>query len=82
MVFQEAYTSIEQARSDMRQFIHLYGTEHQLTGRSIARVFQGISSPCFPAEVWGKVRRFWRSHMDVDFNKLRNMATEMLIAMK
>ena len=48
-------------------------------GRAIARVFHGIGSPCFPAEVWGKVRRFWRSHLHTDFNLVRKLATEALI---
>ena len=51
----------------------------KFTGRSIARIFHGIDSPCFPAEVWGRDRRFWRAHLDVDFNELRNFVTEEII---
>ncbi|XP_052816677.1 ATP-dependent DNA helicase Q4-like isoform X2 [Mya arenaria] len=61
--------------SDIRCFCNLYGQEHTLTGRAIARIFHGIASPCFPATTWGKVRRFWRSHLDVDFNALMKIAT-------
>jgi ATP-dependent DNA helicase Q4 len=69
-------------RGDIRSFIHLYSAEHNLTGRSIARVFHGIGSPNFPADVWGKVRKFWRSHLSVDFNVLRRLATQELVFMK
>ncbi|XP_064641083.1 ATP-dependent DNA helicase Q4-like [Lineus longissimus] len=71
-----------QVSMDIRNFIHTYGHEHSLTGRCIARIFQGIASPNFPPEVWGRVRRFWRSHLNVDFNLLRTMATKELIRMK
>jgi len=66
-------------RADISAFIHIYRPDHALTGRAIARVMHGIESPCFPAAVWGKVRRFWRCHLDVDFNLLRKIATEEMI---
>ncbi|XP_060604089.1 ATP-dependent DNA helicase Q4-like [Ruditapes philippinarum] len=68
--------------SDIRGFYNLYGQEHALNGRAIARIFHGISSPCFPATTWGRVRRFWRSHLDVDFNVLMKMATKELISFR
>ncbi|KAK7500253.1 hypothetical protein BaRGS_00008476, partial [Batillaria attramentaria] len=61
-------SSLAQLVSDIRQFIHVYGPEHVLTARAIARVFHGIDSPRFPATTWGRVRRFWRSHLHVHFN--------------
>ncbi|ELU14701.1 hypothetical protein CAPTEDRAFT_176954 [Capitella teleta] len=69
-------------RADIRAFVHLYSSEHNLTGRSIARIFHGIPSPNFPADVWGRVRKFWRSHLGVDFNILRRLATQELVYMK
>lgn len=53
--------------------------DHSFTGRAIARIFHGIDSPCYPAEVWGRDRRFWRKHLDVEFNSLRKFATQELI---
>lgn len=53
--------------------------DHSFTGRAVARIFHGIDSPCYPAEVWGRDRRFWRKHLDVEFNSLRKFATQELI---
>uniref|UniRef100_T1JDJ3 Uncharacterized protein n=1 Tax=Strigamia maritima TaxID=126957 RepID=T1JDJ3_STRMM len=46
--------------SDIRAFLGIY-SDQSFTGRSVARIFCGIDSPCFPAPVWGRVRRFWRT---------------------
>jgi len=67
---------------DIRGFYNMYCQEHLITGRSIARIFHGIASPCFPAKTWGRVRRYWRSHLDVDFNALMKIATRELIALR
>ena len=64
---------------DIRTFLAIH-EDHQLTARAIARIFHGISSPNFPAEVWGRERRFWRAHIDVDFHVLRKLAQEQIIA--
>lgn len=53
--------------------------DHSFTGRAVARIFYGIDSPCYPAEVWGCDRRFWRKHLDVEFNSLRKFATQELV---
>jgi ATP-dependent DNA helicase Q4 len=63
---------------DIRSFITSHG-DLELSGRAIARVFHGIDSPCFPASVWGRERRYWRRHLDVDFNSLRKCATKELV---
>ncbi|ESO89742.1 hypothetical protein LOTGIDRAFT_124753, partial [Lottia gigantea] len=68
--------------SDVRQFYNLYGREHTLTGRSISRIFHGIGSPCFPAETWGRVRRFWRSNLHVDFNICLKLASQELLKIR
>ncbi|XP_033755742.1 ATP-dependent DNA helicase Q4-like [Pecten maximus] len=68
--------------SDIRQFVNVYGTEHKLNGRAIARVFHGIGSPCFPANVWGRNRRYWRAYMNIDFNLVVKTATKELISMR
>jgi ATP-dependent DNA helicase Q4 len=66
---------------DIRSFITSHG-DLELSGRAIARVFHGIDSPCFPAMVWGRERRYWRRHLDVDFNLLRKCATKELVKFK
>ena len=48
----------------------------------MARIFHGIQSPNFPAKQWGRVFRFWRKHLDVDFNFLVKIATEEIVSMR
>ena len=80
--FQSQQFNIDQLIGDIRQFYNLYGQEHSLSGRAIARIFHGIASPCYPATTWGRVRRFWRSHLNVDFNQLMKIATKELIGLR
>eukprot|EP00058_Branchiostoma_floridae_P014373 XP_002599861.1 hypothetical protein BRAFLDRAFT_95551 [Branchiostoma floridae] len=70
-----------QVRADIRSFVCLHH-DRNFTGRAIARIFHGISSPCYPAQVWGRDRRYWRSHLDVDFNQLRRLAVEELVRIR
>jgi ATP-dependent DNA helicase Q4 len=74
-------TSDEVSRliNDIKRFIYMYQSEFKLTGIVIARVFHGIPSPRFPAEVWGRNRNFWRAHFDFDFEVIKKYATEELI---
>ena len=76
---EEACDKEQVIRADIRNFIQQYSDEHKLTGRVIARVFQGIDSPRYPATVWGRVRKFWRSHLDTDFHWLRKIATREIL---
>ncbi|KAK0048213.1 ATP-dependent DNA helicase Q4, partial [Biomphalaria pfeifferi] len=75
-------STLQQLSSDIRVFINTYGSEHTLTGRTIARIFHGITSPNFPAETWGRVRKFWRAHLNVDFNLVCQEATRALVSRK
>ncbi|KAG7168893.1 uncharacterized protein LOC121866392 [Homarus americanus] len=68
-------------RSSVRAFISTH-MDHQWTGRAVARVFHGIGSPNFPTEVWGRVRRFWRQHLNVAFNILVRLATQEILRCK
>ena len=70
---------IQRLISDIQKFIYTYGHEVKLNGIVIARVFHGIASPNFPAEVWGRNRTFWRSHFDFDFETIIKYATQQLI---
>ena len=59
--------------SDVRGFCNLYCQDHQLlSGRAIARLFQGIASPCFSSTTWGRMekpscRRLQLTKMNDDF---------------
>eukprot|EP00058_Branchiostoma_floridae_P014377 XP_002599865.1 hypothetical protein BRAFLDRAFT_95555 [Branchiostoma floridae] len=70
-----------QVRADICSFVCLHH-DRNFTGRAIARIFHGITSPCYPAQVWGRDRRYWRSHLDVDFNQLRRLAVEELVRIR
>jgi len=70
-----------QVRSDIRNFMWMHH-DQTWTGRAVARVFHGIQSPNFPAKTWGRVYRYWRSHMDVDFQLLVKMATQEVLKLR
>ncbi|RWS28247.1 ATP-dependent DNA helicase Q4-like protein [Leptotrombidium deliense] len=74
-------SDIENARCDIRDLITIH-SDQQFTARSIARILQGIGSPKYPIEVWGKVRRFWRVYIHMDFNSLLKIANEELVRLK
>lgn len=63
--------------SDIRDLVNSY-PDVDFNGRSVARIFQGIESPRFPAIVYGRDRRFWRQYLDVDFNELRKFSIREL----
>jgi ATP-dependent DNA helicase Q4 len=71
----------ERVRVDLRSFVSTH-RDQPWNGRAIARIFHGISSPNYPAQVWGRVRRFWRVHLDVDFNLLVRMASEEVLKLR
>ncbi|XP_045463284.1 ATP-dependent DNA helicase Q4 [Harmonia axyridis] len=62
---------------DIRLLVDRYGDEN-FTGRSVARIFHGISSPNFQPRIWGRTK-FWRSHLKVHFNTICKIATSELI---
>ncbi|XP_035226422.1 ATP-dependent DNA helicase Q4-like isoform X2 [Stegodyphus dumicola] len=68
-------------RAQIRDII-CTNNDQNFTGRAIARIFHGISSPCFPSEVWGKVRKFWRCLLRVNFNTILKAANEELRYLK
>ena len=51
--------------------------QHKFTGRTVARIFHGIQSPCFTA-LWGYKNTYWRSHLEIDFNTLCEIGTKKL----
>eukprot|EP00062_Callorhinchus_milii_P010249 gi/632954930/ref/XP_007893222.1/ PREDICTED: ATP-dependent DNA helicase Q4 isoform X1 [Callorhinchus milii] len=68
-------------RADIRQFLSIRHDE-RFSGRAIARIFHGIESPCYPAQVFGRDRRFWRKYLNFDFNEIIRLATEEIIRVK
>ena len=71
----------ESVRADIRSFVCQH-TDHVWTGRAVARILHGIASPNFPAPQWGKVYRYWRKHLDVDFHFLVKIATEEILSLR
>ncbi|XP_077297711.1 recQ4 helicase [Arctopsyche grandis] len=65
---------------DVRGLISTY-RDCSFTGRAIARILQGISSPNYPAIVWGRCR-YWRSHIGEDFYTICNIAKQQIMLMK
>ncbi len=63
---------------DVRVLVSRFSSE-QFSGRSIARIFHGISSPRYPAIVWGMQRGFWRKYLHLDFHSLCKVTTSHLI---
>ncbi|CAK6439051.1 unnamed protein product [Pipistrellus nathusii] len=68
----------DQVRRDVRHFLSSW-PEQQFSGRAVARIFHGIGSPCFPAQVYGRDRRFWRKYLHLSFHALIKLATEEIL---
>ncbi|XP_006830951.1 PREDICTED: ATP-dependent DNA helicase Q4 [Chrysochloris asiatica] len=68
----------DQIRRDIRQLLSLR-PEEKFSGRAVARIFHGIGSPCYPAQVFGRDRRFWRKYLHVSFHALMRLAREELL---
>ncbi|XP_006241868.1 ATP-dependent DNA helicase Q4 isoform X3 [Rattus norvegicus] len=68
----------DQVRRDVHQLLSLR-PEEKFSGRAVARIFHGIASPCYPAQVFGQDRRFWRKYLHLDFHALMHLATEELL---
>lgn len=66
-----------QVLGDIRSLVETH-RDSMFTGLAIARIFHGISSPNYPAIVWGRTR-FWRAHLLEDFKSLVQIATIELI---
>ncbi|KAM9776242.1 ATP-dependent DNA helicase Q4 isoform X1 [Syngnathus typhle] len=70
-----------QIRADIRSFLSIRSDE-KFSGRAIARIFHGIGSPCYPAQMYGRDRRYWRKYIQFDFNQLIKLATQAIIEYK
>nr|XP_006822217.1 PREDICTED: ATP-dependent DNA helicase Q4-like [Saccoglossus kowalevskii] len=81
MQLQEKIENEIQIRQEVRSFICLHH-DRDFSGRAIARIFHGIESPCYPAKVWGRDRRYWRCHLDADFNSLIKIANSEILSLR
>ncbi|XP_017556968.1 ATP-dependent DNA helicase Q4 [Pygocentrus nattereri] len=68
----------EQIRADVRGFLASRSDE-KFSGRAVARIFHGIGSPCYPAQMYGRDRRYWRKYIHFDFNEIIRLATQEII---
>lgn len=78
--FCENVTSFDRITNDIHGLIQLY-PDNIFTGRSIARIFHGISSPNYPAVIWSRCK-YWRLHLKSDFNKILEIANNEIIRQK
>lgn len=39
-------------------------------------------SPCYPAQIYGRDRRYWRKYIQFDFNQIIRLATQEIIRFK
>lgn len=60
--------------------INMY-PDNNFSGRNLARIFHGISSPNYPAVMWGRCK-FWRAHCKNDFNCIVRLANEVIVKMR
>lgn len=73
-------TSDGEIISDIRQMIGMY-PDNSFNGRALARLFYGISSPCYPAVIWGRCK-YWRAHINVSFSRLVSLGNAVLVEMR
>ncbi|KAJ8334100.1 hypothetical protein SKAU_G00397390 [Synaphobranchus kaupii] len=71
----------DQIRADIRSFLACRSDE-KFSGRAVARIFHGIGSPCYPAQTFGRDRRYWRKYIQFDFNEIIRFATQEIIRTK
>uniref|UniRef100_A0A8C1N6C1 DNA 3'-5' helicase n=1 Tax=Cyprinus carpio TaxID=7962 RepID=A0A8C1N6C1_CYPCA len=64
--------------ADIRGFLSSRSDE-KFSGRAVARIFHGIGSPCYPAQTYGRDRRYWRKYIQFDFNEIIRLATQEII---
>lgn len=52
--------------------------ENSFSGRNIAKIFHGIASPNYPAQMWYRCK-FWRVHSKIDFNRIVRLANNVIV---
>lgn len=71
---------VDQIVRDVRTMIALY-PENNFTGRNIARIFHGVPSPVYPAQIWSRCK-LWRGHVKTDFNLIVKLANSTIVKMR
>lgn len=71
---------VDQIVRDVRTMIALY-PENNFTGRNIARIFHGVTSPVYPAQIWSRCK-YWRGHVKTDFNLIVKLANSTIVKMR
>ncbi|KAF8564889.1 hypothetical protein P879_08715 [Paragonimus westermani] len=68
-------------QSTIREFLRIHGPSQgkRVTGRTLANLLHGIPTPQFPSSTWSRVGRFWRAHLDVDWPRIKQIATHELL---
>jgi ATP-dependent DNA helicase Q4 len=66
--------------NDIRQMIAMY-PDSNFSGRALARIFHGISSPCNPAVIWGRCK-YWRAHTKANFNRMVALGNAEIVRMR
>ncbi|XP_017479708.1 PREDICTED: ATP-dependent DNA helicase Q4-like [Rhagoletis zephyria] len=66
--------------NDVLSLINMY-PDNNFSGRNIARIFHGISSPNYPAVIWGRCK-YWRAHSNVDFNRILKLANTLIVRLR
>lgn len=67
----------DQIENDVRTMMARY-PDNQFTGRTLARIFHGVASPVYPAQIWFRCN-FWRTHTRVDFNRIVTLANAVIV---
>lgn len=70
-------TSDSEIITDIKMMMSMY-PENNFSGRALARIFHGISSPCYPAVIWGRCK-YWRAHLTVSFHRLVKIANREIV---
>ncbi|XP_041739473.2 ATP-dependent DNA helicase Q4 [Coregonus clupeaformis] len=70
-----------QIRTDIQSFLGNHSDE-KFSGRAVARIFHGIGSPCYPAQTFGRDRRYWRKYIQFDFNEIIRFAIQEIVRFK
>lgn len=73
-------TTDDELKADIRTMISIY-PDNNFNGRNLARIFHGISSPCFPAVIWGRCK-YWRAHITVSFHRIVALGNNELVKMR
>uniref|UniRef100_A0A3P9P8E3 DNA 3'-5' helicase n=1 Tax=Poecilia reticulata TaxID=8081 RepID=A0A3P9P8E3_POERE len=73
---------VKQSSQEIKHGFDLGISDEMFSGRAVARILHGIGSPCYPAQIYGKDRRFWRKYIHFDFNQLIRLATQEILHFK